>query len=657
MPYLLSASAQFTPRHRLRFACWLTAACIAVVWCNDSRAQYDASETTPSNAVVLAPDSQHDVTVGSDITLVAQVPETAWFRLFIDGTKICDIRQPRPVFACAFATPVAPATLNIEVRTNAALTVTPESPNRSFFSTLSVRDDRETLFLTSGSVHSVEPRQDVTLLAQVPGTSWLRMFADGVKFCDVRQPRPVYGCVYDVPEQAGDIAIEVRTNPSLTVTDDSPNASFFSTLAVQNGDTSLALVPNGMYSVQPGERVTLTADVDNTAWFRLFVAGIKICDIRQTLPVYVCDYVAPNLPGHYVLEVRVNASLTADSDSPNRSFFGTIVVPDDGYALHFADEFDDSHNGKPNPEHWDYKTGSVINNERQCYTDDHPSYVDAGIQNVAVETRNLDGQDNGYLVLSLKKETVSCVQAGGETFQYTSGAVSTRVDGSGTPYLVDMPHGIYEIRAKIPSGRGTWPAIWLLGKKDYTPDSPYTIGWPDAGEIDIMEAVGFEEAMGVYRLHHTLHRNRDAGFLWPHQRPNRTGQGMTLTLSEPPSARFHTYRMIWTPDSIEFFVDDVRVRTMDLGDGVTGQRDGFFRTANDMNGWGHDHTPLDDHLGWPFAMEAGNRFRMIINLAWGGGWGGQQGLDDSLFDDGQVVEMLVDYVRVYVPVSNGAEGS
>ncbi|MEO1575105.1 MAG: glycoside hydrolase family 16 protein, partial [Pseudomonadota bacterium] len=338
--------------------------------------------------------------------------------------------------------------------------------------------------------------------------------------------------------------------------------------------------------------------------------------------------------------------------SPNRSFFSTLVIPAEGYVLHFADEFDDHHNGKPNPQHWDYKTGSVINDEQQCYTDDHPSYVDAGISNVAVETRQLDGQDNGVLVLSLKKETVSCIQAGGDTFHYTSGAVSTRMDDAGAPYLVDMPHGMYEIRAKIPPGRGTWPAIWLLGKKDYTPDDPVTIGWPDAGEIDIMEAVGFEEANGLYRLHHTLHRNRDGGFLWPHRRPNRTGQGMTVSLNEPPSARFHVYRMIWTPGSIEFFVDDQRVRTMDLGDGVTGERDGFFRNAPDMNGWGHPNTTADDHLGWPYAMEAGNRFKLIMNLAWGGGWGGQQGLDNSIFNNDQAVEMLVDYVRVYVPAAD-----
>ncbi len=291
----------------------------------------------------------------------------------------------------------------------------------------------------------------------------------------------------------------------------------------------------------------------------------------------------------------------------------------------------------------------MINNEQQCYTDDHPSYTNAGVRNVSVETRTLEGAENGYLVLSLKKQTVACRQADGAAFNYTSGAVSTRVDGFGTPYLVSMPHGVYEIRAKIPAGRGTWPAIWLLGKKDYTAEAPYTIGWPDAGEIDIMEAVGFEEANGLYRFHHTLHRNRDLGFLWPHRRPDRTGQGMTLELNEPPSARFHVFRMIWTPESIEFFVDDQRVRKIDLGDGVTGQRDGLFRSAPDMNGWGHAYTPLDDHLGWPYAMEAGNEFKLILNLAWGGGWGGQQGLDDSIFANGQSVEMLIDYVRVYVP--------
>lgn len=628
------------------------AASVLVALSGAAGAQYSAAENMPTNAIILSDGSAHTAAVGTDITLVARVPDTVWFRIFVNGVKICDIRQPRPAYACPITTPVVPTTLNIEVRTNVSLTVTPDTPNRSFMSTVAVDDASETVFLSPGSSHGVEPSEPATLLAQVPGTAWLRMFADDVKFCDIRQPRPVYGCVFDVPNQAGDVDIEVRTNPSLVVTPDSPNESFYSTLTVAGDTNTIFLEADQTYTVTGGTPISLVAEVENTAWFRLFVDGAKICDVRQAQHTYTCDYVTPSSPGHRTIEVRLNASLQASDESPNRSEFSTLVVPENGYALHFSDDFDDHHNGLPNPAHWDYKTGPVINNEQQCYTDDHESYLAAGVRNVAVQTRNLEGADNGYLVLSLKKETVACRQADGETFQYTSGAISTRVDGFGTPYLVDMPHGVYEVRAKIPAGRGTWPAIWLLGKKDYSADSPYTIGWPDAGEIDIMEAVGFEEAAGVYRLHHTLHRNRDNGFLWPHGRPNSTGQGMTIELPEPPSARFHTYRMIWSPESIEFFVDGTRVRTMDLGNGTTGQRDGFFRNAPDMNGWGHPNTPLDDHLGWPYAMEAGNRFKMIINLAWGGGWGGQQGLDDSLFDGGQAVEMLVDYVRIYVPAQD-----
>ena len=162
-----------------------------------------------------------------------------------------------------------------------------------------------------------------------------------------------------------------------------------------------------------------------------------------------------------------------------------------------------------------------------------------------------------------------------------------------------------------------------------------------------MEAVGFEEANGLYRLHSHLHRNRDLE--WPDQR-GKTGQGMTLMLDEPPSARFHVWTMVWKPDSIEFFVDGIRVREMEVSDGdgghVVESRNGFFRYDDNMNA----ETPL----GWPFSQELGNEFKLILNLAWGGGWGGQQGIDDSIFQEGPV-EMLVDYVRVYTKLSDQVE--
>ncbi len=612
-------------------------------------AEQAAAPSSPAanSAFVLTSGSSHVVPANSEILLVAQVSDTAWFRVFVDGVKICDIREVRPYYTCSYATPGSAGAMQVEVRTNRSIQVSDDSPNVSFFSTLEILSGATSVLLTPDSEHDAQPGSQLVLVAQVPDTAWFRLFVNGVKICDVRMPQSSYQCPYTVPIAPGRYDIEVRTNSQPVVTPDSPNRRFFSQLDVGVLDGDVVLYPNSNHSADTNTSITFAASVPDTAWFRLFVEGVKICDIREVLATYRCVFETPSTTGHYNIEVRTNASTIATGDSPNRSFFSALAVVSPEYVLHFDEEFNDTHNGRFNPAHWDYHTGSVINNERQCYTDDHPDYTNQGISNVRVETRSMEGQPNGYLVLELKKENVACRQADGAGFQYTSGAVSTRVDGFATPYLVDMPHGIYEIRAKIPAGRGTWPAIWLLGKKDHTPESPFTIGWPDAGEIDIMEAVGFEEAAGNYRTHHTLHRNKSAGFLWPHRRPGKTGQGMTLNYNRPPSEDFHVYRMVWKPGSIEMFVDGVRVTKMDLGDGVTGNRDGFFRNAPDMNGYGFDHTPLDDHLGWPWDMEAGNRFKLILNLAWGGGWGGQQGLDDGIFDSGEPVEMLVDYVRVY----------
>lgn len=326
--------------------------------------------------------------------------------------------------------------------------------------------------------------------------------------------------------------------------------------------------------------------------------------------------------------------ITSGRPLPARpQYDGAIGDEGNGYSLFFADEFEDTTTGAPNPQHWDYDVSYVRNDELQCYTDDRR-------ENVRVEQRQSEGETRGYLVLELRKEPWLCPQDGNRAYEYTSGALASRKRRNGSYLIGDdaskgVPFGIYEIRAKIPSGRGTWPALWLLGHKR----SPDSLGWPQAGEIDIMEAVGFEEANGEYRLHSHLHRDRAT--LWPDRR-GKTGQPMVFPLNEPPSARFHVWTMKWEPDSIELFVDGQRVTQMPSM-GTNGQlametRRGYFRSDPGMN--------ADSALAWPFSRELGNEFKLVMNLAYGGGWGGQQGLDDSIFGRSSV-EMLVDYVRIY----------
>lgn len=293
------------------------------------------------------------------------------------------------------------------------------------------------------------------------------------------------------------------------------------------------------------------------------------------------------------------------------------------YSLAFSDEFNPTSTGAPNSQYWDYNVDAHINNEEQCYTENRRD-------NVRVENRVVDGKQNGVLVLQLKREAYVCPYAQSRTFSYTSGGITTRTKGWG-PIKVDMSFGRYEIRAKIPKGRGTWPAIWLLGESSLG-------SWPRSGEIDIMEAVGYDEANGRNRFYSTIHKDTGAGGAWPVQ-TNTSGLGHSIDLNEPPSQNWHVFAMDWTPSSITFYVDGkvVGMRTI-MWDQPGQWFDSITRSQAAVQG-----TPIS----WPFAREtSGHQFYMILNLAWGGGWGGAQGLDTTIFDQGPV-EMLVDYVRVY----------
>ena len=164
--------------------------------------------------------------------------------------------------------------------------------------------------------------------------------------------------------------------------------------------------------------------------------------------------------------------------------------------------------------------------------------------------------------------------------------------------LGDWRYGRFEIRAKLPSGQGTWPAVWMLPT-----DNVYG-GWASSGEIDIMEYVGFDPD----RIHANIHTqafNHSIG----------TGRGASRRVDEPDET-FHVYAVEWHPDRIDFFVDGER----------------YFSFENSGEG------PAE----WPFDTP----HFLILNAAVGGGWGGQQGVDDSIFPQ----RYYIDYVRVYEEV-------
>jgi beta-glucanase (GH16 family) len=234
-----------------------------------------------------------------------------------------------------------------------------------------------------------------------------------------------------------------------------------------------------------------------------------------------------------------------------------------GWSLDFDDEFD--HAGAPDPAKWTPELGYVRNEEAQYYT--------ARPENVRVE--------NGMLVIEAHKERY-------QGFSYTSASITTF---DHRQFL----YGRVEVRAKLPAGLGTWPAIWLLGA------DINQVGWPACGEIDIMENVG-HEPLRIYGTVHTPAYNHTL----------KTSKGGTIEI-ESPSDGFHVYGVEWSPDRVDFFVDERR----------------YFTFQNERRG----------NAVWPFDKPQ----YLILNLAIGGDWGGERGIDDQLFPH----RSLIDYVRVY----------
>jgi beta-glucanase (GH16 family) len=250
----------------------------------------------------------------------------------------------------------------------------------------------------------------------------------------------------------------------------------------------------------------------------------------------------------------------------------------EGWRLVWSDEFDRP--GLPDPAKWTYEKGFVRNREAQYYTVSRP-------ENARVE--------NGVLVIEGRKEAYTAPD--GKTAQYTSASVTT--EGR-----FDLTYGRVEVRARLPRGRGMWPAIWMLGT------NIRTIGWPRCGEIDIMEFVGHEPE----KVFATVH------WFDPEKTDKKTGKkGGTASLGgnlpgQAPSDGFHLYAAEWSADRMDFSYD-----------GNT-----YFSYPLEKAGAGEANPFRKPHY-------------LIMNLAVGGSWGGQKGIDDMVFPQ----RYEIDYVRFY----------
>jgi beta-glucanase (GH16 family) len=261
---------------------------------------------------------------------------------------------------------------------------------------------------------------------------------------------------------------------------------------------------------------------------------------------------------------------------------GSLMAWGADWKLVWSDEFD--RDGLPDSSKWSYEEGFVRNRELQYYTSGRR-------ENARVE--------NGHLIIEARQERFPNArfqanaperrwQQQREQADYTSASITTRG-------RVAWTYGRIEVRAQVPSGRGTWPAIWTLGT------NMGDVGWPACGEIDILEHVGHDSGV-VHANVHTRGYN--------HARGN--GRGARLAVPDA-ATEFHVYALEWTPERLEFLVDDQK----------------YFTLANDGKG-------VDS---WPFDAPQ----YLILNLAIGGSWGGQKGVDAASFPQ----RFTVDYVRVY----------
>jgi beta-glucanase (GH16 family) len=251
----------------------------------------------------------------------------------------------------------------------------------------------------------------------------------------------------------------------------------------------------------------------------------------------------------------------------------TGAVPAPGVtaaAATFTDDFNGPAGSGIDSTKWHFETGDNVNNhERQWYT--------SGTANAA-----MDGL--GHLVITAKRENPGNYNCWYGRCEYTSARISTA--GQFT-----QAYGHYEARMKLPRGQGMWPAFWMLG------NDIGSVGWPNSGELDIMENVGYEPNT----VHGTIHG------------PGYSGSGGIGAAYNGPnfSDDFHTYAVDWAPNSIKWSVDGTVYQT---------------RTPADLNGsrWVFDHP-----------------FYIILNLAVGGYWPGDPN-SSTIFPQ----QLVVDYVHV-----------
>ena len=247
---------------------------------------------------------------------------------------------------------------------------------------------------------------------------------------------------------------------------------------------------------------------------------------------------------------------------------GNITIPEGCSRLVFSDEFDSP--GAPDTTKWTWEEGYVRNGEMQYYTHGANAWCD----------------DDSHLIIEARADSADI---GGQICPVTSASITTKNRGA-------WKYCYVEVRAKLPSFRGSWPAIWMMPEDDIYGD------WPRSGEIDILEHVGYAPE----NIHFAAHSER-----YNHMRGI---QKNCVCPAEDCVGEFHTYGLRHTPDRMTWYYDGVEQFSLEK------EKDA-------------------DWTSWPFD----NEFYLILNLAVGGGWGGNQGVDLA----GMPARYEIDYVRIF----------
>ncbi len=293
--------------------------------------------------------------------------------------------------------------------------------------------------------------------------------------------------------------------------------------------------------------LTVTASKNNTLFERRAVLTFTASDVTK------------------LVSVKQAPGTDETGSTENESGF----VPA-GYNLVWQDEFNTARltNGKPalpNTADWWYENFAkgTVNNELQTYVGGY-----SGTDTTAAIY-------NGTLKITARKKG--------------SEVISARINT-----VKSWTYGYFEARLRMPAGKGTWPAFWMMPKNFQN--------WPLDGEIDIMEYVGYDPNVVVASIH-TQSYNHTLGT-----------QKTASRRIQNAETEFHIYALEWTADKMDAYVDGVK----------------YFTFVNDKTG---------NKNTWPFNAP----FYLKLNLAWGGNWGGAQGIDPNALP----ATYEIDYVRVY----------